>query len=101
MYDLSDKVGTDISSLRVDATTHTSEHSNDGSTQSVSSQRLSQQDPVLGGWVVQLEDEHGTVEHEDTKTAKCETCVEKTKVEEDECRQTMLQGLTMFLDTER
>jgi hypothetical protein len=71
--DLSDQVGTDISSLGVDTSTNTAEHGNDGASKTVSGKTLSEQDPVSRGGVVDAEDKHGGVQHEHTKTAKGET----------------------------
>mmetsp|Transcript_42170 Transcript_42170/g.101438 ORF Transcript_42170/g.101438 Transcript_42170/m.101438 type:complete len:216 (-) Transcript_42170:206-853(-) len=73
MDDLSDKISTDIGSLGVDTATDTSEHSNDGSTQTVSCQGFREEDPFLRGRVVQSEDKHSTVQHQKTKTTEGET----------------------------
>mmetsp|Transcript_42167 Transcript_42167/g.101424 ORF Transcript_42167/g.101424 Transcript_42167/m.101424 type:complete len:216 (-) Transcript_42167:457-1104(-) len=72
MDDLSDEIGADIGSFGVDTTTDTSEHSNDGSTQTVSCQGFREEDPFLRGRVVQPEDKHGTVQHQKTETTEGE-----------------------------
>mmetsp|Transcript_6825 Transcript_6825/g.9748 ORF Transcript_6825/g.9748 Transcript_6825/m.9748 type:complete len:554 (-) Transcript_6825:187-1848(-) len=70
---LSDKIGSNISSLGVDTSTDTSKHGNDGSSKSITSDALVKVDPIRRIWVMNAEGKHSEVQHKDSKTTKSES----------------------------
>mmetsp|Transcript_12765 Transcript_12765/g.28758 ORF Transcript_12765/g.28758 Transcript_12765/m.28758 type:complete len:643 (+) Transcript_12765:1150-3078(+) len=66
VHDLSDKIGTNVGSLCVDTTADTAKHGNDGSTKTVTRDAFGEVNPFLRFGIMNAEDEHGNVKHQES-----------------------------------
>ena len=72
MNHLADKIRADIGSLGVDTSTDTTKHGNHGSSKTVTGNAFCQIDPFLGFRVMNAEEQHGDVKHEESSAAEGE-----------------------------